>query len=726
MGLKKKVLLFQTLFLILTIFIIAFIGIGAIYLENKNDISDYEQELIQTSKEELKTNVLLVANLIDNSGHANDPVFLDQILDQISKLRYDNGEGYFWITDDRLPYPRMVMHGVRKGDKGIVLSDQKFNTVRGEPGKNLYQALVEIAKKQGEAYKDYNMSKPEKDTYLHKLAYAKYLKNLGWVVYSGIYMDSITVKVAAKQAELRSRILVIAKNIILISLLIILLSFGIAYYYSEKVISIILKVKANLSLLAKGKIISEMQINRKDEIAEMVHSLNDLIQNFKKYALIADEISEGNLDADIASRSESDEIGTSLLRMKEGIAAIIVDIQEMIYQVRDQGELSQMISTQNKYGAWREISSSMNDMMASLYQPFSIIENVISGMSIGDISRRYQGEYKGDVEVVLNNLNSALDGMSNLLSEIKQAVGVIEGASVEMNHVGEDMQSTISSISSSIQEISDGASNQVNKIEHSSRFIENILTFSVAMGKQVQEINQAAQRGERESRDGLDMIDKLNGTIQKILSYSQKTNTSLKVLNQRSSQISEIIDVVSDIARQTNLLALNASIEAAQAGDAGRGFAVVASEIQKLAEGSKNSAQEIERLVNEVQNDTSQAAVLCDEMNDSVREGEQFSRKTSQLFQSIVHSTADTTTLSGEILESSEKQIDNIREINSNSEAVIVIAEETASGAEALYSAASQFSDGMGIYFQKIDDLSKAAVDLKEYMNKFKVKDSLH
>lgn len=84
----------------------------------------------------------------------------------------------------------------------------------------------------------------------------------------------------------------------------------------------------------------------------------------------------------------------------------------------------------------------------------------------------------------------------------------------------------------------------------------------------------------------------VNASSEEIAATTQEVTGVTQDIRESSTEIENIMNVVTSISEQTNLLALNASIEAGRAGEYGRGFAVVAEEVRKLAEESRNSVKE--------------------------------------------------------------------------------------------------------------------------------------
>ena len=96
------------------------------------------------------------------------------------------------------------------------------------------------------------------------------------------------------------------------------------------------------------------------------------------------------------------------------------------------------------------------------------------------------------------------------------------------------------------------------------------------------------------------------------------TNKIVGRLDASSTEIGNVIKMITMIAEQTNLLALNATIEAARAGAAGHGFAVVAGEVKDLARETSDATAAIVAQIETLQADAASAAAAVAEIYDVV------------------------------------------------------------------------------------------------------------
>lgn len=92
-----------------------------------------------------------------------------------------------------------------------------------------------------------------------------------------------------------------------------------------------------------------------------------------------------------------------------------------------------------------------------------------------------------------------------------------------------------------------------------------------------------------------------------------QTVEAMRSIRDSSDRISQIVELIDEIARRTDLLALNAAVESARAGEAGRGFAVVANEVRKLSQQSADAALQIRSLVGASSKRVKDGAALIEE-----------------------------------------------------------------------------------------------------------------
>lgn len=214
--------------------------------------------------------------------------------------------------------------------------------------------------------------------------------------------------------------------------------------------------------------------------------------------------------------------------------------------------------------------------------------------------------------------NSFIDNLDHIVGEVIRAADEVmknsdnllkrnSEANQSSHHVSNSMEKMLELVHTQLQEISN-ASGTANDMK---RIMEDV-------------VQQA--RGQFESvRTGTQ-------SIRDVVETSART---IHTLNNRTSEIGNMVSLISDITSQTNLLALNAAIEAARAGEHGRGFSVVAEEVRNLAGRTASVALEIGEKIEAIRNESQTAAAYMEtsvaDVDRGLRLAEEASTDNSQL-----------------------------------------------------------------------------------------------
>jgi methyl-accepting chemotaxis protein len=167
--------------------------------------------------------------------------------------------------------------------------------------------------------------------------------------------------------------------------------------------------------------------------------------------------------------------------------------------------------------------------------------------------------------------------------EATAAMGQLAAASTEM-------RSTAESMSATAEETSRQSSTVAAAAEKASASVSTVASSAEELSASVTEIARQTRISQK--------------TADQAVVQAKTTEETVRGLEGATNKISDVMNLINDIASQTNLLALNATIEAARAGEAGKGFAVVASEVKNLAGQTAKATEEVGAQIGTMQSAT--------------------------------------------------------------------------------------------------------------------------
>lgn len=236
----------------------------------------------------------------------------------------------------------------------------------------------------------------------------------------------------------------------------------------------------------------------------------------------------------------------------------------------------------------------------------------------GNLSKRLQVIGKDEISELASWFNQFLNSINELVKDIQNNAATLN----------DEAQGS----KSRINEIRERCHTQLNQSKQATHTTESVESMAITISQNCGDALEAIQTTDSHAQNGNGLIKQTVAQVAQLHSSLGNSAGAMSELEKQSNNITNILEVIRNIAEQTNLLALNAAIEAARAGEQGRGFAVVADEVRTLAQRSHDATQDIEKVLTEL---IEQTRSVSQQMTSSVADSEQAIERSEQAHQSF-------------------------------------------------------------------------------------------
>ena len=473
----------------------------------EQDTAEFRKLEVEKTKADLKNYVDIAYKLIEEAeaavqkGELTVEEAKSNAINQIEKLRYDSGVGYFWINDREKPFPRMVMHPTVPELNGKILNAPKFDCAMGK-NQNLFVAMVEVTAKTGEGYVDYLWPKPIKDGLTEdqpKLSYVRWHKPFDWIIGTGKYIDDIDSAVAVKNVTSDKLIQELIIDIMLIALAIIALATFPIFYLSKRLVTPILACIDYADEVERGNLSGLVDLQRTDETGRLVNALNNMVNTIRK--ILSDVYQHSALVVFASNKlaSTSEDMTKTSMGVKEKteqVAAASERASANLYSVSNSIESLAMrasnIATNTNHMAENVNSvASAAEEMANSFQ--EVAQHCANAQSISELSLESsdQAAYK------INELSESSQKIGSVIKLIEQITEQTKllalNATIEAARAG-DAGKGFSVVANEVKELAGQTATATEGIDRSIKEIQGQIGDTVRMIQEVsiksQELNE--------------------------------------------------------------------------------------------------------------------------------------------------------------------------------------------------------------------------------------------
>ena len=339
----------------------------------------------------------------------------------------------------------------------------------------------------------------------------------------------------------------------------------------------------------------------------------------------------------------------------------------------------------------------------------------------GDLTVQMKTKGKSEFSMLNRNIAEVIGNTRKLIQDVEEIVTMVNDAAVSVEQVSHEMENSSNGIINALEEIDLGVTQQAGDAQQCLMRMDELSQTIEHISGEMEETTKNSENTKQVVTRSIGTMEVLSSQTKDTIAITSQVREDIRALEKKSAEIRGFVDVISEMASQTNLLSLNASIEAARAGEAGRGFAVVAEEIRKLADGSHQAASEINKVVETIEKQTRETVDTAVKAEEIVVEQAGTVNETKEAF--------------GEIYQSTETILSDIKEITSSVESmdsqrggtlesisnISAVSEQTAASSNAVYNIAQGQKDVVASLKNASDELKIKMKELKEAVSVFTI-----
>jgi methyl-accepting chemotaxis protein len=326
-----------------------------------------------------------------------------------------------------------------------------------------------------------------------------------------------------------------------------------------------------------------------------------------------------------------------------------------------------------------------------------------------------------ELGIVNSKFNIMVQQVREMISKVKKASSDIDEFCKKLLSITEENNEHTVKITKDIREMAASIETQEQSTVESAKAMNEIASGIQMIANNVSNVSSSAANMENKSAQGNDAVQKVVKQIKLISNAVESTARVVKTLDERSKEISNIMNVITDISEKTNLLALNAAIESARAGEHGKGFAVVADEVRKLAEQSKSSAGEIVQLIQVIQSEVTNAVSSMNTGTKEVTVGMEIAKQTGDLFLEILNTTKEVASQIQDASDSSQQISATTEEVSAAVTDLMSIARQTSSTSNSIANNVGLQQASLESIVDSSKQLSLMSEELQKLISNFQV-----